>query len=197
MTKRIYTTEELSEILKAELRACMNGQRTFPMPPEAESIAKKYPLGSILSADRIFQIGCYHEFRDQVQQYQLEHGISGLKTGKYTIRKREYIFPVPEDQLNLNQNDYEILKSVKTEIIDAFLSFDDGFTYLSFDHEDSKTGLIQVETTANYVRYFAEISDWAELIECTDYYATLRLGCGDYYESPCIFFTIAKACINY
>jgi hypothetical protein len=207
---QIYTTEELSEILKQELMACVKGQRTFPMPDNAEEIASQYPLGSFIGAQRLFQIGCYHEFRDQVQKYQLEHNVSGLVIKKHTIVDREYRFPEPEDQLNLTPDDYDVLKLSKPAIVEAFLSFDDGFTYLSFGHEDKAGCDFQVETTANYVRHFAESCDWAELSQRSEYCVTLRLGYGDYIESAfvasvselakysdSVYFTFAKACKNY
>jgi hypothetical protein len=207
---KIYTTDQLSEILKAELMACVKGQRTFPMPDNAEEIAAQYPLGVFIGAQRMFEIGCYHEFRDQVQKYQLENNVSGLVIRKCTIGDHEYRFPEPEDQLNLTKDDYEVLKLAKDSIVDAFLSFADDSTYLSFGHEDKAGCDFQIETTANYVRHYAQCSEWAEITSCSEYEVTLRLGYGDYHESAFIasvselakysdstYFTLAKTCTNY
>jgi iron only hydrogenase large subunit-like protein len=105
MFDKIYTTEELTKILEIEQMACVNGQRTFPMPDNAEEIAKQTSLGSILGAQRLFEVGCYHEFRDQVQKYQIENNISGLEVDVCIIGDKLYRFPRPIHQLELTKDD--------------------------------------------------------------------------------------------
>jgi len=48
MFDKIYTTEELTKILEIEQMACVNGQRTFPMPDNAEEIALGLKLMFVL-----------------------------------------------------------------------------------------------------------------------------------------------------
>jgi len=207
MFDRIYTTEELTKILEIEQMACVNGQRTFPMPDNAEEIAKQTSLGSILGAQRLFEVGCYHEFRDQVQKYQIENNISGLEVDVCIIGDKLYRFPRPIHQLELTKDDYQVLKLVKDAVVDAFLSAVDEFTYLSFSHEDKSHAQFDIETTIGYVRHFADFCDWAEIVTADDLETTINLGYGDYHESAYIaehseaakysdsmYFCAAKAC---
>lgn len=180
---RLYTTEELAQFLEQELMACIKGQRTFPMPADAEEVVKQYPLGSILGAQKMFRVGCYHEFRDLVRDYQLKHNISGLEVKPYVIGNKSYRFSTPNDQLDLTKDDYDVLKLSKSLIIDAFLGWCNKNTYLGFGHEDKSGCYFSVETTPEYVRHFAEYCDWAEISHYDDLEVTLRLGYGDYHES--------------
>jgi len=183
---RLYTTEELVQILKDEQMACIKGERTFPMPKNAEEIASQTPLGSILGAQRLFEVGCYHEFRDQVQKYQLKNNISGLEVKVCIIGGRLYRLPRPVHQLELTKDDYQVLKLAKDAVVDAFLSGVDEFTYLSFSHEDKSHAQFDIETTIKYVRHFAGFCDWAEIIKADELEITINLGYGDYHASAFI-----------
>jgi hypothetical protein len=207
MFDRIYTTDELVKILREEQMACVKGQRTFPMPDNAEEIAKQTPLGSILGAQRLFEVGCYHEFRDQVQKYQIENNISGLEVDVCIIGDKLYRFPRPIHQLELTKDDYQVLKLAKDAVVEAFLSRVDEFTYLSFSHEDKSHAQFDIETTIGYVRHFADFCDWAEIVTADDLETTINLGYGDYHASVFIasvseaakysdsmYFCAAKAC---
>lgn len=207
---KVYTTEDLVEILKNEHRACIKGERTFPMPDNAEEIAGQTKLGSILGAQRMYEVACYHDFRDQVQKYQLENNISGLEIEAYVIGNKLYRFPIPVDQLELTKDDYQVLKLAKDAIVEAFLGYCDDITYLSFSHEDKAGGQFDIETTSRYIRHFAELCDWAEIIKAGDLEITINLGYGDYHASSFIasvseaahysdsvYFSAARACENY
>jgi hypothetical protein len=207
MFDKIYTTDELVKILREEQMACVKGQGTFPMPDNAEEIAKQTPLGSILGAQRLFEVGCYHEFRDQVQKYQIENNISGLEVDVCIIGDKLYRFPRPIHQLELTKDDYQVLKLVKDAVVDAFLSAVDELTYLSFSHEDKSHAQFDIETTIGYVRHFADFCDWAEIVTADDLETTINLGYGDYHASVFIasvseaakysdsmYFCAAKAC---
>jgi hypothetical protein len=207
MFDRIYTTDELVKILREEQMACVKGQRTFPMPDNADEIAKQTPLDSILGAQRLFEVGCYHEFRDQVQKYQIENNISGLEVDVCIIGDKLYRFPRPIHQLELTKDDYQVLKLAKDAVVDAFLSAVDELTYLSFSHEDKSHAQFDIETTIGYARHFADSCDWAEIVTADDLETTINLGYGDYHESAYIaehseaakysdsmYFCAAKAC---
>jgi len=207
MFDKVYTTEELTKILEIERMACVKGQRTFPMPDNADEIAKQTPLGSILGAQRLFEVGCYHEFRDQVQKYQIENNISGLEIKVCIIGDKIYRFPIPVCQLELTKDDYQVLKLAKDAVVDAFLSAVDELTYLSFSHEDKSHAQFDIETTSQYIRHLSEFCDWAEITGAKEFEITLVLGYGDYHESAYIaehsvaakysdsmYFCAAKAC---
>jgi len=197
----IYTTEELIEILKKEQEACIKGQRTFPMPDNAEEIAKEYAIGKIVGAQGLFEIAVYHEFREQVQKYQIENGISGLETNSYLIGDKTYRFPIPVDQLELTSDDYHVLRLAKESIVEAFLEWCDDSTYLSVSVE-LKDWDCHVETTKEYIMYFSSCCDWAEICGKDDIELSLMIGYGDYHKAPylhdkhsdCCYFYANKAC---
>jgi hypothetical protein len=198
---KIYTTEELTKVLEKERNACIKGERTFPMPDNAEEIVKQYPMGRILGAQSMFEIGVYHEFREQVQKYQLENNISGLEIKEYLIGEKTYKFPVPVDQLRLTKDDYQVLRLAKESIVESFLEWCDDSTYLSLNHE-LKNWDLNVETTKEYVRYFSSCCDWAEITKDSEFELTLQIGYGDFHDAPYIdpkdsdtqYFSATKAC---
>lgn len=207
---KIYTTEELSAILNKEFNACMEGERTYPLPDNAEEIARKTMIGAILGAQNMFQMGCYHEFRDQVQKYQLENNISGLEIREYLLAGKTYRFPSPIHQLELTKDDYQVLKLAKDAIVDAFLAWCNELTYISFSYSEKAGGEFDIETTSRYIKHHADICDWAEICMAKEFEIGIQLGYGDYHLAPyttdhspsgkysdSIYFYATRACENY
>lgn len=187
----IKTTEELLEILKAEFKACMNGQRTFPLPANAEEKVVELTgfMGAFLGAERMLHVANYHEFREQVQAYQVANQVSGLTVKTIEINGKTYRFPEISDQLVLLDSDVQILKAAKDRIAEVFLDYcRNNFVYCCFDYCSPKQGQWEIQTTCEYIAHIAANCEWAEIGKIGKYSGAglwLALGWGNPVDARC------------
>ncbi|MCG9885987.1 MAG: hypothetical protein MH825_10520 [Cyanobacteria bacterium] len=103
---RIYTTEELVEILARERSACMRGQRLA-----LHASASDNPhLDRVLPSDGLQKFRAYQQFRDTIHQYQRDRGVSGLVWGSVTLGDETLQFPMIHDQLLALPQDLAVLR---------------------------------------------------------------------------------------
>lgn len=181
--KPIKTTEELIKALKSEREACINGQRTFPLPANAEEVVAEMAgsLGALLGAEGMIQIANYHDFREQVQAYQLEHQVSGLTIKTIEIDGKTYRFPSVEDQLDLLDSDLQVLAAAKDRAVEVFLEYcRNNLVYCSFDYyHTANDGEWDIQTTPEYIAHVAEWCEWADIKQHDKHSLMIFLGWGN------------------
>lgn len=182
-TTEIYTTEDLIRVLKDEQAACAKGERTIPLPDDADAVVGELAgdLGKILGADRMYGMHVYHEFRDRVHEYQRQHSISGLVIDSIPTGGADFRFPIQHSQLTLIPEDYEVLKAAKDRVIAKFLEFAGmGFAYLYHSIAMKNSEDFQVQTTLeDLTQLLSEPCwEWAEL-RWSDEELALNVGWGE------------------
>ena len=187
----VKTTEELVELLRAERDALVSGKKGLPMtvdPAIAKEIEKKAGIGGILGVEGLGQIAYYHDFREQVQQYQLKHNVSGLTIEEIELNGKKLRYPRFQDQLLLTADDIDVLKAAKERIVTFFLEYiQQGFFYLSYDLPSKDGGEWEMQITHEFIQYFADCMDWADLwinSEGDGIAVVLELGYGDPIKAP-------------
>lgn len=207
--KQIKTARELADLLKAERDALVSGEKGLPMTVDsaiAKEIEQNEGVGAFLGVEGMCQIAYYHDFREQVQQYQLKHNISGLTIEEIELNGRKLRYPRSQDQLLLTADDLDVLKAAKERIVAFFLEYvQQGLFYLSHNLYGKGGSEWEMQTTPEFIQYFADCMDWADLriySEGDGIEVTLELGYGDPTEAPfsngkdsdCWFFAANNCC---
>jgi hypothetical protein len=110
-----YTTEDLVQILAAEQRACVNGQRLNLTVTQA----RINPLiDRFLNTEGLQKFTAYAEFRATIHRYQIEHQVSGIVWRHLTLRGQSLAYPIVHDQLIALPEDLTILKQAKPQVLE-------------------------------------------------------------------------------
>jgi hypothetical protein len=202
---RVYTTQELIDILHKERIACVKGERAHILPPNADEIAIAMggEMARVLGASGMCDIAVYHEFREQVQQYQQQHQISGLETKTVVFDDCIHTFPENCDQLVMLPSDLEILKLNKDRVVDLFERYyrsPSRVCYLAYVEYMKDQTEFEIETTIDFIKYMSSNCDYAFMhIDRHDdawryAQATLIVGRGDPNDMDTVFFYAQSAC---
>ncbi len=152
----VYTTDELVEILAAEQRACVAGQRLNL----AVAKAGINPLiDRFLNTEGLQKFTAYAEFRATIHQYQQEHQVSGIVQRQITIRGQALTYPVVHDQLIALPEDMALLKQAKPLVLAFWQQVTAGMTlYLAVNAGREHRPLV-----ASDVAGIAARTDWAAI----------------------------------
>jgi hypothetical protein len=133
---KVYTTEELIQILADERNACINGKRLnlAASPSQISPV-----IDMFLQTDGIQKFTAYNDFRAMVHRYQHEHQVSGLVWQTLTINGQSLRFPRIDDQLIALADDLQVLRHKKASVLsfwrqatvgmDLYLSMNGGKAY--------------------------------------------------------------------
>lgn len=141
MTK-VYTTEELIEILAQERQACLTGQRlNLTAKPSGNPIIDKF-----LKTEGLQKFTAYQDFKATIHGYQREHEVSGIVWRQIILKGKTLRLPEVDAQLIAIPSDIEILKVAKPSIVsfwqevtadmDLYLSINNGKDYRSIAPTD-------------------------------------------------------------
>lgn len=112
MTK-VYTTQELIQILVDERQACLQGQRL-----KLAATASGNPLiDKFIKTDGVQKFTAYQDFKAAVHRYQREHQVSGIVWRHLTVKGKILSYPEVDAQLVALPSDLETLKAVKASIL--------------------------------------------------------------------------------
>lgn len=128
---KVYTTEDLIQILRSERQACLEGKRL-----KLAVIVSGNPLiDQFIKTDGLQKFTAYQDFKAAIHEYQQEHQVSGIVWREITIREKTLRYPEVDAQLIALPNDIEILKSAKNSVIEFWRSVSLGLDfYLSINN---------------------------------------------------------------
>lgn len=162
-----YTTEQLLEILDQELRATWQGERL--VLSSDERIGNPV-ISKAIGAEKLSKVFAIQDFRAQIHNYQLEHGVSGLLWHTCHFKGRSIQVPELHPQLTAIPQDKTTLMAAKTAILDFWRQSIDGMR-LWF------AGAPSQPTTHERVETLAQECEWAEVLATrTELYLTLCWG---------------------
>ncbi len=131
MTK-VYSTQELIEILADERRACLNGQR---LNLTATATGVNPVIDKFLRPDGIQKFTAYQDFKATIHRYQREYQVSGIVWQHLTVEGQTLRYPVVDDQLIALDSDLEILKQAQPSVLSFWQQITPGLQlYLSVNH---------------------------------------------------------------
>ncbi len=112
--ERVYSTEELREILAEERHACISGKR---LNLAAQPSGMNHVIDRLIEPSGIQKFTAYENFRATIHQYQHEHQVSGVVWQTITIADRCLRFPQIDEQLASLSQDLRVLWAAKPSII--------------------------------------------------------------------------------
>lgn len=109
-----YATDQLIEILEAELKATWRGERLLPSSMQR----LEHPaIAHMLGTEKLSRCYAYRDFREQIHQYQREHQVSGIIWRSCTFQKRVICYPELHNQLVAIEGDRDILLEGKHQVL--------------------------------------------------------------------------------
>lgn len=133
---KIYSTEELIQILNQERQACLKGER---LNLRATPAVGNPVVDCFLKPEGIQKFTAYQNFKATIHQYQQEHRVSGIVWREIVVRGKTLRFPFVNEQLIALPYDLEQLKAAKIKLLefwddvtagmDLYLSLNSGKDY--------------------------------------------------------------------
>lgn len=120
-----YTTEQLVEILEAEMKAAVRGDRLLL---SADSRIDDPVIAKAIGPHKLSQIYAFQDFREQIHQYQIAEGVSGIVWCDCSFANHELKFPQIHPQLTATAEDKLRLCAAKGAVVDFWYRASEGLT---------------------------------------------------------------------
>ncbi|BAZ27636.1 hypothetical protein NIES4074_00630 [Cylindrospermum sp. NIES-4074] len=164
---KVYTTQELIQVLAAERQACLKGERL-----KLEITVSGNPvLDQFIRTDGFQRFTAYQDFKAAIHDYQRENRVSGIIWKNLTVKGKTLLYPEVDAELTALTSDLELLKAAKNSILefwfivtpemDLYLSFSNGKQYQQITVPDVER-IIQRTEWASLCKY--ENSNFLEII---------------------------------
>ncbi|MBW4446360.1 MAG: hypothetical protein KME22_16620 [Hassallia sp. WJT32-NPBG1] len=152
---KVYTTEELIQILRSERQACLKGERL-----KLEVTVSGNPLiDQFIKSDGLQKFTAYEDFKAAIHDYQKKYHVSGIIWRKVTIKSKTFQYPEVDTHLIALTSDLEIIKNAKNSVLNFWYEVTDGMDlYLSFNNSKQYQNIIKAD-----VERIALRTEWASL----------------------------------
>ncbi|MDM9582654.1 MULTISPECIES: hypothetical protein [unclassified Nostoc] len=152
---KVYTTQELIQILAAERQACLKGKRL-----KLEIKVSGNPvIDQFISTDGLQQFTAYQDFKTAIHEYQKENRVSGIIWREVTVKGKNLHYPEIDTELIALNGDLEILKAAKNSIVEFWYEVTIGMDlYLSFNNSKQHQQIVTSD-----VERIVQRTEWASL----------------------------------
>ncbi|MEH2112494.1 hypothetical protein [Nostoc sp.] len=152
---KVYTTQELIQILAAERQACLKGKRL-----KLEIKVSGNPvIDQFISTDGLQQFTAYQDFKTAIHEYQKENRVSGIIWREVTVKGKNLHYPEIDTELIALNGDLEILKAAKNSIVEFWYEVTIGMDlYLSFNNSKQHQQIVTSD-----VGRIVQRTEWANL----------------------------------
>ncbi len=111
---KVYSTQDLIEILQSERQACLRGERLHL----SEKAGSGHPvIDQFLKTEGIQKYTAYQGFKSAVHHYQREHGVSGLVWQQVDIDGQSLEFPAAHHHLLALPQDVQQMREALPNIL--------------------------------------------------------------------------------
>lgn len=152
---KVYTTEELIQILRSERQACLEGKRL----KLAVDVSGNPVIDQFIRTDGLQKFTAYQDFKTAIHEYQREHQISGIVWRTVSVKGQTLQYPEVDAQLIAIPSDIKILKAAKNSIVEFWYEVTLGMDlYLSVNN-----GKEHRQIAVSDVDRIAQRTEWANL----------------------------------
>lgn len=152
---KVYTTEELIQILAAERQACLKGER---LKLEVK-ISGNPIIDQFIQTDGLQKFTAYQDFKNAIHDHQREYQISGIIWKEVSVKGKSLRYPEVDTQLIALSSDLAILQAAKDSILQFWYEASAGMDlYLSFNNSKQHQ-LISIADVERIVQR----TEWASL----------------------------------
>ncbi|MEO1391683.1 MAG: hypothetical protein AAFV90_02085 [Cyanobacteria bacterium J06634_5] len=148
-----YTTAQLLEILDAEMKAAVRGDRLLH---NDDRRLDNPVITKAIGPQKLSQIYAFQDFRDQIHQYQIAEGVSGIVWRECRFNDHTLRFPEIHPQLTATAEDKLRLGAAKGAVIAFWREAIEG---LNLWHAGNPPELI----TSERVETLIEHAEWADI----------------------------------
>lgn len=122
LMSKVYTTEELIQILAAERLACLKGERL-----KLEVTVSGNPIiDQFIRTDGLQKFTAYQDFKNAIHDYQRDYQISGIVWKEISVKGKILRYPEVDTQLIALSSDLEILQAAKNHILEFWYAVSAG-----------------------------------------------------------------------
>jgi hypothetical protein len=154
---KVYTTQELIQILAAERQACLKGERL-----KLELKVSGNPvIDQFITTEGLQKFTAYQDFKASIHEYQRDNLVSGIVWKNLTIKTKTLDYPEVDAQLIALNSDLEILKTAKDSMLEFWQEITSEMElYLSVSNgkQHAKINKLDVER-------IAQRTEWVSLIK--------------------------------
>ncbi|MEA5627760.1 hypothetical protein [Nostoc sp. UHCC 0251] len=152
---KVYTAQELIQILADERQACLKGKRLkLEIPVSGNPVIDQF-----LITDGLQQFTAYQDFKAAIHQYQRENQVSGIIWREVTVKGKKLNYPEVDSELIALASDLEILKTAKNSIVEFWHEVSMGMDlYLSFNNSKQYQQIVTSD-----VERIVQRTEWASL----------------------------------
>ncbi|MDZ8109968.1 MAG: hypothetical protein RM338_30845 [Nostoc sp. DedQUE12a] len=152
---KVYTTQELIQILADERQACLKGKR---LKLEVK-VSGNPVIDQFIRTDGLQKFTAYQDFKAAIHDYQRENQVSGIIWRELTVKGKTLHYPEVDTELIALTSDLEILKAAKNSILEFWYEVTTGMDlYLSFNNSKQHEQIAIPD-----VERIAQITEWASL----------------------------------
>lgn len=166
--RMVYSTQQLLQILDAEMRATWRGDRVLLAPDER---LNNPVIAKAIDLQKAAKVFAYRDFRAQIHEYQRQHLVSGLIWRACNFRGHSICYPELHNQLIAVAGDKEKLMAAKAVVLDFWRENTREMNFWLSVHRNRP---LSPESLAD----FMEEAEWAE-IDATQTEIYLGLCWGD------------------
>jgi hypothetical protein len=154
---KVYTTQELIEILAAERLACLKGERL-----KLEVKVSGNPIiDQFITTEGLQKFTAYQDFKASIHEYPRENQVSGILWKDLTVKGKTLHYPEVDAQLIALNSDLEILKSAKK----SMLEFWDQITAEMDLYLSVSNGKLHEKINTLDVERIAQRTEWASFLK--------------------------------
>lgn len=152
---KVYTTQELIQILAAERQACLKGER---LKLEV-NVSGNPVIDQFIRTEGLQKFTAYQDFKNAIHEYQREYQVSGIVWQEVAIKGKILRYPEVDTQLIALSSDLEILQAARNSILQFWYEVSAGMDlYLSFNN-NKQHQLISLSDVERIVQR----TEWATL----------------------------------
>ncbi|GAB1543412.1 hypothetical protein NUACC21_60860 [Scytonema sp. NUACC21] len=152
---KVYTTEDLIQILRSERQACLEGKRL----KLAVTVSGNPVIDQFIRTDGLQKFTAYEDFKAAIHDYQREHQVSGIVWREITVKGKTLRYPEVDAQLIALPSDIKVLKAAKNSILEFWNDVTLGLDlYLSFNNSKEYQQIVISD-----VDRIAQRTEWASL----------------------------------
>lgn len=154
---KVYTTQELIQILADERQACLKGERLkLEVTPSGNPV-----LDQFITSEGLQKFTAYQDFKASIHEYQREHEVSGIVWKDLTVKGKTLHYPEVDAQLIALNSDLGILKTSKNSILEFWNAVTAEMElYLSVSN-----GKLHEKINILDVERIAQRTEWASLLK--------------------------------
>jgi hypothetical protein len=177
---RLYTTQELAQILAQERDACLRGERlnlTTPTPRVNPVV------DTFVNVEGVQKFRAFCDFRDAVHAYQRSHEVSGLLWQTFSVKSQTICFPEVDEHLIALPEDLKVLATYRMPVFNFWREVAQGMDLYRQQPKpmpSTPTTIVQAELDACQAEWaYLHKLEFAQALEIT-----VQLGWGNPKDAP-------------